>query len=255
VLRARGTRDIVTSSTQMSGIWCIISLSSLRCMQVVGWKAEGLLARVFLVYWRAHNFIVFDEFGHCRLAACIPKTTLLLSSWYCGMLGVLGIVIAPLATRFLRGNYSTLEDSLSALLSLLHIISSTNSQRSLIPLLSHLRTHCTSAHSIRPPLPVTLLRSGCHFHLRLPTRVRLRHIRWNEIDRETPKVKGEYKGDDPFHNRSCIMFIVVSKNPKGDCETDFNNYEKEFDPERGSYYTILAMVDSKTLIFPADAYR
>jgi len=51
------------------------------------------------------------------------------------------------------------------------------------------------------------------------------------------------------------MFIVVSKDPKGDCETDFDNYEKEFDPERGSYYTIFAMVDSETLIFPADAYR
>ena len=100
-----------------------------------------------------------------------------------------------------------------------------------------------------------LLHSGCHFCLCHLTPVRLRHIRWNEINCETPKVKSKYKGDDPFHNRSCIMFIVVSKDPKGDCETDFDNYEKEFDPERGSYYTIFAMVDSETLIFPADAYR
>jgi len=102
---------------------------------------------------------------------------------------------------------------------------------------------------------VIFLRGGCHFHLCLPAPVRLRNIRWNEINRETPKIEGKYEGDDPVHNCSHIMFIVISEDPQGDGQTDFDNYKKEFDSEGGSYYTVLAIVDSGELIFPADPYH
>jgi len=72
VLREREGRDI--------GIWSIISLSFLMCMQVVVSNANRLLARVLLVYWWAHNSTFVNELEHISLTAWIQKTTLLLNS-------------------------------------------------------------------------------------------------------------------------------------------------------------------------------
>jgi len=74
----------------------------------------------------------------------------------------------------------------------------------------------------------------------------------DEIDRETPNIESIDQRNYPLANCSRIVVLLVRKNAERDSETEFNEDEHEFDPERDSEDAVLTIVDSESLILPAD---
>lgn len=92
---------------------------------------------------------------------------------------------------------------------------------------------------------------------------------WDEIQEEGKDEERVYKRDNPLQNGCCVppfacvfnaesyeMLAVLLKQMHSqhtNCQTNFNDNEGQFDPERDSQYPMLAIMDSETLIFPATA--
>tara|TARA_R110002060_G_scaffold20312_9_gene27654 strand:+ start:956 stop:1246 length:291 start_codon:yes stop_codon:yes gene_type:complete len=75
---------------------------------------------------------------------------------------------------------------------------------------------------------------------------------WNEIDRVTPDIECVYEGDDPFAYSSRVVSLSVAQDPKCDCQAQFHKYEGELDPKGDAKDAMLAIMDSETLILPAN---
>lgn len=115
-------------------------------------------------------------------------------------------------------------------------------------------------HTQRPLAPtLTLSRKAIVLlllHPRLPVpKVRavvLGAGRWQEVDEEREDVEGEDERDGPLENSGDVVGFLEGADGKGDSETEFEEDEGELDPEGGAEDEVLAVLDSQTLVLPAD---
>jgi len=73
-----------------------------------------------------------------------------------------------------------------------------------------------------------------------------------EVDDEGDGIECEDEGDGPFEDRGGVSLLDEAAHAKGDDEGDLYEDEGELHPERHAKDTMLAVVDSKALVLPAD---
>lgn len=73
-----------------------------------------------------------------------------------------------------------------------------------------------------------------------------------EVDDEGDGVECEDEGYGPFEDRGGVVLLNAAAYAKGDDEGDLYEDEGELHPERPAKDTMLAVVDSKALVLPAD---
>lgn len=73
-----------------------------------------------------------------------------------------------------------------------------------------------------------------------------------EVDDEGDGIECEDEGDGPFEDRGGVSLLDEAAHAKGDDEGDLYEDEGELNPERHAKDTMLAVVDSKALVLPAD---
>lgn len=101
----------------------------------------------------------------------------------------------------------------------------------------------------------------------------------DEVEEEGGYEEGEDEGDDPFEDGGDVVVVEMLRGAKGwvgfalalvkpkvekgrfmavvvrrhtNCESNFDQDEEELDPERGPKNAVLAISDTKTLVFGAD---
>ena len=76
--------------------------------------------------------------------------------------------------------------------------------------------------------------------------------RGDEINRKTPDVECEDERHDPLAYSSTIVVFLVPEHSKCDRNAQFDKYEYQLDPEGYAQDAVFAVVDSETLVLPAD---
>jgi hypothetical protein len=74
----------------------------------------------------------------------------------------------------------------------------------------------------------------------------------NKINRKTPHVKRIYERNNPLTHGSRIIVVLIAEDAERDREAELDEDEGEFDPEGDAQDAVLAVVDAKTLVLPAD---
>lgn len=65
---------------------------------------------------------------------------------------------------------------------------------------------------------------------------------WEEINEERKDVEGEDECNGPFEDSSCVVGFLEIGGSESDCESDLEEDEREFDPERDTEDAMLAEV-------------
>ena len=76
--------------------------------------------------------------------------------------------------------------------------------------------------------------------------------RRNKINRKAPNIKRINERDDPLAHRSSRVVTLIAEHAESDRETELQKDEGEFYPEGDAQDAVLTVVDSETLVLPAD---
>jgi hypothetical protein len=73
-----------------------------------------------------------------------------------------------------------------------------------------------------------------------------------QINHKTENVQSKNERDDPFNDGGGIAVADFGEDAEGDGEGDFGEDEEELYPEGEAEDTVVAVVNSETLVFGAD---
>jgi len=73
-----------------------------------------------------------------------------------------------------------------------------------------------------------------------------------EVDKEGEDVEREDKGNCPFEDSACVGSTPECAYGESNCQCDFNQDERELDPERSAKHPVFAEMYFQTLVLPTD---
>jgi hypothetical protein len=76
--------------------------------------------------------------------------------------------------------------------------------------------------------------------------------RRDKINRKAPNIKRVNERDNPLAHRSSRVVALIAEDAESDGETELQKDEGELYPEGDAQDAVLTVVDSETLVLPAD---